>query len=71
METPDSRMKISVPLDDWELNFLIDLLGPPEDMSPRTLKLYRTLKELACLACMSRRNRRTRQLRNFTEQTPI
>jgi hypothetical protein len=44
METPDSRMKIPVPLDDWELNFLIDLLGPPEDMSPRTLKLYRTLK---------------------------
>jgi len=38
------KMKISVPLDDWELNFLIDLLGPEQDMAPRTLKLYRTLK---------------------------
>jgi hypothetical protein len=36
-------MKISVPLDDWELDFLIDLLGPAEDMAPRTKKLYRTL----------------------------
>lgn len=35
---------LDVPLDDWELNFLIDLLGPPTDMAPRTRKLYRKLK---------------------------
>lgn len=35
---------MEVPLDEWELDFLIDLLGPASDMAPKTHKLYRKLK---------------------------